>query len=252
MGVQSAHADIPVSYDAESKSLKKGLRFGDPTLFELFLGSQCSTGQLVHSEILGAGTPGVSVEQVKPLAAKGQKPKPVARLRATLAAPLPMVPVFLKVSGNGIEPAGEECQQQLASAGIPGPVGPIGPQGIQGPPGPQGSQGLPGAQGPQGAAGPEGAKGDSCTAVAGSGSASIQCEDGTSATVFDGTDGTDGAPGPEGPPGSTLKVFDILGNAISLLMTAAAGSPPGFVVYLDSIDATVVLAQDGNLSPPKC
>ena len=43
--------------------------------------------------------------------------------------------------------------------GLPGPVGPQGPQGIQGPAGPQGPQGEVGPQGPQGPRGTQGVNG---------------------------------------------------------------------------------------------
>ena len=44
-----------------------------------------------------------------------------------------------------------------ASAGVPGPQGPPGPQGSQGPQGPPGPQGSQGPVGPAGAQGPPGA-----------------------------------------------------------------------------------------------
>lgn len=80
---------------------------------------------------------------------------------------------------------------------VQGPEGPQGPQGPQGPPGIPGSTGATGAQGPAGPAGPEGPvgpagaqgetgdSGDSCSVSQGSGSATISCEDGSMASVFD-------------------------------------------------------------------
>jgi len=48
-------------------------------------------------------------------------------------------PLYLMVAGNGIEPAGDACQVQLAAVlGPVGPEGPEGPQGAQGPVGPTG------------------------------------------------------------------------------------------------------------------
>ena len=77
-----AWAGVPVAYDADYKTLKKNVFIGDPLGFELYETTDC-TGTPVYSEILGAGSPQVTVEQVKPVPAKKQKPKPqtIARLR---------------------------------------------------------------------------------------------------------------------------------------------------------------------------
>jgi len=69
--------------------------------------------------------------------------------------------------------------------------GPQGEQGIQGPAGTDGAQGATGLQGPagldgaNGVDGANGADGYSCTAVQGAGSATISCEDGSMASVYD-------------------------------------------------------------------
>ena len=219
-----ATADIPVTYDVDQKAVKSGLAFGDPLTFQLYTASDCLSG-LVHSEILGAGTPGVSIDEVKPYAVKGQKPKPPKSLRlyATLAAALPQVPVFLTVSGDGIQPVGGECQQQVASAGIEGPQGPKGDQGAVGPEGPDGPQGSVGPMGLQGSQGNQG----------------IQGEQGPEGPQ--GPDGQEGPPGSQGVPGpaaSTLRVFDASGVEIGRLVTTTSNN---FVVYLDSVDAVVTV-----------
>ena len=137
-----AWAGLPVAYDADYKTLKKNVFIGDPLAFELYETTDC-TGTPVYSEILGAGTPQVSVEQVKPVPAKKQKPKPkpIARLRATLDVPVVGAALYLRVQANGVVPVGGECQVQVAAVvGAPGPMGPEGPQGAQGDTGPQGSQ----------------------------------------------------------------------------------------------------------------
>jgi hypothetical protein len=64
-----AHAGLPVAYDAELKPFEKRVRGGDPLGFSLYGTADCS-GTPVYSEILGAGTPQVIVEQVKPVRTK--------------------------------------------------------------------------------------------------------------------------------------------------------------------------------------
>ncbi len=78
------------------------------------------------------------------------------------------------------------------SQGIPGPVGATGvtgAQGIAGNDGATGAAGVQGIPGPVGATGDAGVDGTSCTAVQGAGSATIQCDDGTLATVYDQSSG---------------------------------------------------------------
>jgi hypothetical protein len=74
--------------------------------------------------------------------------------------------------------------------------------GTQGPQGEQGPPGLDGAPGADGADGAPGADGTSCSAAQGAGSATVNCTDGTSATVYDGADGAPGADGSPGAPGA--------------------------------------------------
>ena len=80
--------------------------------------------------------------------------------------------------------------------GSVGPQGPTGPQGATGPQGPTGAQGIDG---------PPGVKGDSCAVTQGSGTATIDCEDGSTASIFDGQ---------QGPPGSDASV-----TPLSILQT---------------------------------
>ena len=110
-----AWAGLPVAYDADYKSLKKNVFIGDPLGFEVYETADCS-GAPVYSEILAAGTPEVSVEQIKPVPAKKQKPKPqtIARLRATLDVPVVGAALYLKVAADGVVPVGGECQAQVA------------------------------------------------------------------------------------------------------------------------------------------
>ncbi len=92
------------------------MAIGDPLGFELYEVADC-TGTPIFSEILGIGTPGVTVEEVKPVGAKGERPKPpkIARLRATLDVPVVTGALYLRVQGDGIEPVGgatrgSECE----------------------------------------------------------------------------------------------------------------------------------------------
>ena len=75
LGAAPAWAGLPVAYDADYKTLKKNVYIGDPLAFELYETTDCS-GAPVYSKILGAGTPEVTIEQVKPVPAKKEKPKP--------------------------------------------------------------------------------------------------------------------------------------------------------------------------------
>jgi hypothetical protein len=131
LGSAPAHAGLPVAYDADLKTLRKELRFGDPLGFSLFTTPDC-TDKPVYSEILGAGTPSVSVEEVKPVAAKKQKPKPaaIARVRAVLDVDVVGAALYLRVQGAGVDAIGSDCQVQVSAVvGAPGPQGPPGPAG---------------------------------------------------------------------------------------------------------------------------
>ena len=83
--------------------------------------------------------------------------------------------------------------------GLKGDTGATGPQGLKGDTGATGPQGLKGDTGATGATGAQGLKGDtgltgsaglngtSCSVMQGEGSATISCEDGTMASVYDQT-----------------------------------------------------------------
>ena len=83
--------------------------------------------------------------------------------------------------------------------GLTGATGPKGDTGLTGATGPKGDTGLTGATGPKGDTGLTGEKGDtgingvsgtSCTALQGNGSATISCDDGTMASVYDAAPGS--------------------------------------------------------------
>lgn len=73
--------------------------------------------------------------------------------------------------------------------GSKGDTGATGPQGLKGDTGAAGAQGLKGGKGDTGPAGSNGVDGKSCTAIQGTDSATISCEDGTIASVYNGTGG---------------------------------------------------------------
>jgi hypothetical protein len=131
-GSQSTAEPLPVSYDVDFLALVIFISAGDPLLFSLFDNAECS-GPALHNEALVAGSDEVPIEWVLPVPVRGQIPEPRlgARLRATLDAPGDLTTVFLQVEGNGIVPAGGECQPQaFGVAGPPGPPGPEGPPGV--------------------------------------------------------------------------------------------------------------------------
>ncbi|MEM1022195.1 MAG: 5'-nucleotidase C-terminal domain-containing protein [Myxococcota bacterium] len=81
----------------------------------------------------------------------------------------------------------------LSACGETGDIGPIGEPGERGPAGRDGQDGQSGTRGEQGE------DGTSCTVVDnGDGTVTISCEDGTTATVADGTPGMMGMPGMAG------------------------------------------------------
>jgi hypothetical protein len=193
-----------VAYDADLKTFEKRVRGGDPLGFSLYGTADCS-GTPVYSQILGAGTPQVIVEQVKPVRTrKGDKTPKIARLRATLGVEVVGMALYLRVQGDGVEPVGEACQVQVAAVvGTPGPQGPIGPQGV---PGPQGFMGMQGAQGEQ------------------------------------GPQGLEGPPGPQGPPGAGLHVFDIEGHDLGLaIVPSGCGPGSDLAVYHPDLVAVISL-----------
>jgi hypothetical protein len=110
-----AYGGLPVAYDAHRKAFKKSVHGGDPLGFSLYGTPDCS-GTPVYSEILGAGTPQVFVEDVAPLDMKKAKDEPrIARLRAVLGVEVVDMALYLRVQADGVEPVGEACQVQVAA-----------------------------------------------------------------------------------------------------------------------------------------
>jgi len=80
-------------------------------------------------------------------------------------------------------------------------------------------------------------KGDSCTVAQGAGSATIDCEDGSSATV------NDGAQGPAGLIDPTLRVYDRNGVEIGLLIDRTTR---GYAVFTSN-SLVVTVENEGNV-----
>ncbi len=211
--------DVPVLYVVDLSQLKTDAVAGTELTFELHTDSTCTNA--VHTEIVAVEDVDL-IEQIELVKVKGSpKPSKVARLNHLLiGAPLEATP-FLKVTGTGILPVGEECQAQrppgpitpttfyacvAAQTGLlynqrigtppqcrqgdkvtswnqTGPQGPQGPAGPKGDLGPQGPQGVQGPIGPQGPQGPQGPIGL------------------TGATGPQGLQGPIGPAGPQGPQG---------------------------------------------------
>ncbi|MBW2416824.1 MAG: hypothetical protein JRG76_20190 [Deltaproteobacteria bacterium] len=175
--------DLAVRYRVHEKSLKQ--THPDSLLrFELHANASCSN--LLHME--------------------------TARLETVLDTPALGSPLFLIVTGEGIEPLGPECQVQMGS-GLPGPRGPAGPSGSggsgDGPPGPAGATGSAGPTGPAGADGSMGPAG-----AAGA--------DGSM-----GPAGASGAMGPAGPMGGSgpMGPAGAAGRSGSMGGRGPAGAP---------------------------
>lgn len=105
--------------------------------------------------------------------------------------------------GEKGDTGGPGAQGEQGPPGDEGPLGPQGPEGPTGPPGADGADGMdgaPGAPGLPGADGEDGVDGTSCSVSQGTGSATINCDDGTSATVVDGG---------EGPPAPAALAYQL-------------------------------------------
>ena len=125
--------------------------------------------------------------------------------------------------------------------------GPQGDQGIQGVAGEKGAKGEQGDQGIQGVAGEEGANGSdgtSCTALQGSGSATISCDDGSMASVYDGT--------AEGnTPAQAAIIFVYNNTRLSMALNSTVGkkqlTPATHELIVDApVDGTISCISTGR------
>jgi hypothetical protein len=233
--------EISVRYRVEERPLRQ-MHPDVPLRFELHGNESCSN--LLHVEEIPAGSNTVFISQLRrwtvwdPTGATRHHlwrrlwalRKRVAQVETVLEPGRMESPLYLIVTGDGIEPIDTDCQFQLG-AGLRGPTGPTGPagsssgEGTAGPAGPQGPQGpagppgaagataadgttgpagAAGAQGPQGPQGPMGTTGPAGpmgpTGAAGAtGSAGLAGADGAQGPP--GVAGADGAPGAQGPAG---------------------------------------------------
>jgi hypothetical protein len=203
LGLAGAAAAEPINveYFVAQKAFKKGVTAASVLDFRLYQDADCTVE--IASHPLFAGDPYAHFFIDKKQKLRGAKRLPKAiRIRAVIDAPTTLEAPYLRVSGPGIVPVGEECQLQsgdpIAAVGPTGDTGPMGPQGEAGPMGPQGPQGEVGAPGPQGEAGPQGAQGDA-------GPQGPQGEQGPAGPQGEvgpqGPAGADGAVGPQGPEG---------------------------------------------------
>lgn len=109
--------DVPVLYIVALSELKRNAVAGTALTFELHTDSTCTNA--VHTEVVAAEDVDL-IEQIQVVKVKGvPTPPQAARLNHLLiSAPLEATP-FLRVTGTGILPIGEECQAQ-SLPGIPG------------------------------------------------------------------------------------------------------------------------------------
>lgn len=193
----AAAEPMTVEYRIALKPFKQGTAAEDSLQFSLFDDAACTSE--VHTTGLFANDPLLAFEAQKALKPKGgSAPAKVVVMSTVLDVPPAIIaaPLYLTVTGNGIEPSGDACQVQLSA--VLGPEGPEGPQGAQGDPGPQGptgpagpagATGATGPQGPTGAPGPQGVQGP------------------TGATGAQGPQGPTGPTGSFSPPAMTQAIF---------------------------------------------
>ncbi len=207
----SAAEPIQVEYFVDQKTFKKGVNATSVLEFELYSDEAC-TAPIGEYPIFATDPYAHFFVDKKQRIRGGPKLRKAVRIRAVIDAPTTLEAPYLRVTGPGIQPIGEECQLQsgdpIAAVGPQGDTGPQGPQGESGPagadgaPGPEGPAGADGAAGPQGpqgepgVAGADGAPGPQGPAGA-DGAAGPQGAQGEP-----GVAGADGAPGPQGPAGA--------------------------------------------------
>jgi Collagen triple helix repeat (20 copies) len=199
---------LTVEYRIALKPFKKGTAAEDSLQFTLFDDAACTAS--VHTGGLFASDPALSFQNPKVLKPKGgTTPAKYLVMSAVLDVSPAVVaaPLYLIVTGSGIEPVGDACQVQLSAvdgpegaegpAGPAGPTGPVGPTGADGIAGPQGATGAEGSAGATGDVGPQGAIG----AMGATGATGAAGPQGAVGAV--GATGATGGIGPQGPTGAT-------------------------------------------------
>lgn len=109
----AAAAKLPVHYRVDFKEYKK-IDAGAALDFDIYSDAACTN--LVHSETLLAGDPGLRQEKILSQKVKGQSPKPPLemQLKVTLDLTSAVSSAFLQVSGSGVVPTGAACQAQIS------------------------------------------------------------------------------------------------------------------------------------------
>jgi hypothetical protein len=198
LGGASAAEPIQVEYFVAQKAFKKSVTSTSVLDFRLYEDADCTVE--IGDYPIFAMDPYAHffVDKKQKLRGAPRKAKAV-RIRAVIDAPTTVAAPYLRVTGTGIVPIGEECQLQGGSpiAAI-GPQGATGATGADGAAGPQGEQGPVGSAGADGAVGPQGELGLMGPAGA-DGAAGPQGAQGEQGLA--GPAGTDGAAGPQGPQG---------------------------------------------------
>lgn len=111
-------ADVPVIYSVDETTLKTAIA-GTPLTFQLYGDRSCTT--LVHTQVVNAESVEV-ISRLKRLRPKGAaKPPRTDDVRTTLTGVTPTTPLYLRVTGTGIAPAGGACQVQAAGGLGPTP-----------------------------------------------------------------------------------------------------------------------------------
>jgi hypothetical protein len=101
--------DLPVRYTVEKKALKAAVT-GTPLTFQLFTDGACTS--LTFSQTFPVDVVEiVQLRFLKPSGSSMSAPK-AAELRYVLHAVPTVAPLYLKVSGAGVIPEGEDCQAQ--------------------------------------------------------------------------------------------------------------------------------------------
>jgi hypothetical protein len=216
---------FPISNLVDYKTFKTNAASDQPLTLSFYSDPLCATsiGEIATT----VDDPTLVWERVARVPVKKAKPKPpaVAVLRGAVDLTGPTSPaVYLRVAGDAILAAGNDCQVQTGST--LGPMGPAGATGATGATGPEGAPGATGPEGAQGATGPEGARGET------------------------GSDGVAGVTGPQGPAGPTGPTGPVGPNGVVSthawggdISDAIAGEATGYVFAGPTVTVTLTAGQ---------
>ena len=266
VGTAAAAEPVVVEYFVDRKALK-AFTATDVLAFELYEDDSCSVAIGTYPLFGGDEYANFFVDKRHRVLGAGRVAKAV-RIHAVIDAPVMGQAPYLRVTGPGITPVGDECQLQaggpVSGSGPSGPVGPMGPQGpagADGATGPAGADGAAGAAGPAGADGSDGAAGPAGPAGAdgsegAAGPAGPAGADG--ATGPQGPAGADGAVGPQGPQGDPGTAGMVVEAEVSQYSTSGTFSAPlaggstdaERICFLTGVDVVEIdaLAENGACS----